>query len=131
MRFLIVDDDLITRHILSGILQDFGVTSEAVNGTEAVQAFKLARKNKTSFDAIFVDIMMPEMDGNTAVSQIRAIEKIHGVKPEKEAVIIMLSALDDPKTVINSYYESGATSYVIKPVTRDKIESELRKLKVI
>jgi len=71
------------------------------------------------------------MDGQTAVSQIRAIERIHGIKPEREAVIIMLSALDDPKNVIKSYYDSGATSYVVKPITRDKIESELRKLKVI
>lgn len=131
MRFLITDDDIITRHMLSGILQTYGTTAEASNGTEAVKAFKLSRKEGKTYDAIFVDIMMPEMDGQTAVSQIRAIERIHGIKPEREAVIIMLSALDDPKNVIKSYYDSGATSYVVKPITRDKIESELRKLKVI
>lgn len=131
MRFLVVDDDLVTRHMLSSILHKFGTSSEAVNGNEAVQAYKLSRKNKTPFNAIFVDILMPEMDGQTAVSQIRELERAHGVKPENEAVIIMLSALDDPKNVIKSYYDSGATSYVVKPITRDKIEGELRKLKII
>ncbi|PLX71150.1 MAG: response regulator [Denitrovibrio sp.] len=131
MKFLIVDDDLVTRHMLSSILQTYGNTAEAVNGTEAIQAFKLAKKENIRYDAIFVDIMMPEMDGQTAVSHIRALERSYGEKPEDEAVIIMLSALDDPKNVIKSYYDSGASSYVVKPVTRDKIEGELRKLKVI
>lgn len=131
MKFLISDDDIITRHMLSGILQTYGTTAEAANGTEAVKAFKLARKEGRTFDAIFVDIMMPEMDGQTAVTQIREIERTQGVKPDKEAVIIMLSALDDPKNVIKSYYDSGATSYLVKPVTREKIEGELRKLKII
>lgn len=131
MRFLIVDDDITTRHILAGILRSHGETFEAVNGAEAVKAFKLSAREHSQYAAIFVDIMMPEMDGNTAVSQIREFEKKIHRKPSEEVNIIMLSALDDPKNVMSSFNKSGATSYVVKPVTREKIENELKKLRII
>jgi len=131
MNFLIVDDDILTRHLMCEILKAHGNTAEAVNGLEAVKAYKHSRKNKTPYDAVFIDIMMPEMDGKTAVRQIRDIEKVHMVKPGDEVKIIMFSSLDDPKNVIESYYESGATSYIVKPVNKSKVETELKKLKIL
>lgn len=131
MRFLIADDDMVSRHMLAGILQKHGVTAEVVNGVETVQAFKIAKKDGVMYDAIFLDIMMPELDGKEAGKQIRDIEKQHKISPDKEAKIVMLTALDDPKNVIDSYYGSGATSYIVKPITRDKIEKELKKLRLI
>jgi len=130
MNILIVDDEIVSRHMVAALLKPYGNTSEAVNGLEAVQAYKISRKNQTPYDVIFLDILMPEMDGKTAASQIRAIEKIHDVPAGKEVKIVMLSALDDPKNVIESYYNSGATSYIVKPVSKDKLEAEFKKLKL-
>ncbi|PLX68732.1 MAG: response regulator [Denitrovibrio sp.] len=131
MNFLIADDDLVTRHMLAALLKEYGQTSEASNGKEVITAYKLSQKGLKPFDALFIDIMMPVMDGKEAVSQIRAIEKIHGVAPDKEAKIIMLSALDDPKNVMDSFYNSGATSYLIKPINAEKLKKELTKLNLL
>jgi len=38
----------------------------------------------------------------------------------------MTTAMDDPKTVINSYYKGGATSYLVKPISKQKLIAELR-----
>ena len=45
--------------------------------------------------------------------------------------LIMTTALDDPKTVISAYYQGGADSYLVKPITKNKIEEELRKARLL
>lgn len=131
MNFLIVDDDIISRHVLTALMREYGNTDEAVNGVEAVKAFRASKRANNEYTAIFMDIMMPELDGKTATSNIREIEKKHGIQSKDEAIIIMLSSLDDPKNVMESYYDAGATSYIVKPVTAEKINTEFKKLGLI
>jgi two-component system chemotaxis response regulator CheY len=73
-----------------------------------------------------MDIMMPKVDGNEAVKRIREIECEIGVLPEHEVKIVMTTALDDPKKVISSFYKSGATSYLVKPISKQKLVREMR-----
>ena len=54
-------------------------------------------------------------------------KKKQGVLPGHEVKVIMTTALDAPKTVISAYYQGGADSYLVKPITKNKIEEELRK----
>ncbi|MEA2102365.1 MAG: response regulator [Thermodesulfobacteriota bacterium] len=131
MRILIVEDDFISRQIIRGIISPYGKTDIAVDGHEAMEGFVNAWAQKEPYDLVFMDIMMPGIDGKEALSRIRDMEKDMGVKPGKEVKVIMLTALDDPKTVIESFLKSGATSYMVKPIDKDGILNEVRELGLI
>ena len=78
MRTLIVEDDFTSRLLLQSLLAQYGECHIAVNGREAVEAFRSARESGQVYNLICMDIMMPEMDGQTAVNNIRALEEAGG-----------------------------------------------------
>jgi two-component system, chemotaxis family, chemotaxis protein CheY len=131
MRVLVVEDDFTSRKILQKILGPYGEVDIAVNGLEAVQAFTQSLDDGNQYDLICMDIMMPEMDGQTALRKIREIEKDRGVLPHQEAKVVMTTALDDPKNVVEAYYKGGATSYVPKPIDKHMLLHLLKNLGVI
>jgi len=131
MRMLVVEDDFTSRKILQKILGPYGEIDIAVNGLEAVQAFFQSLDDNNRYDLICMDIMMPEMDGQTALRKIREIEKDRGIPPAQEVKVIMTTALDDPKNVVEAYYKGGATSYVPKPIDKHMLLHLLKNLGLI
>ncbi|QJT09017.1 response regulator [Oceanidesulfovibrio marinus] len=131
MRVLIVEDDFTSRKLMQNILAPYGDCDIAVNGSEAVEAFEEALKQKNPYDLVCMDIMMPEMDGQEALKQIRAIEKKYDIRGNKETKVVMTTALDDPKNVVEAYYKGGATSYIPKPIDRQLFVHLLRNLGLI
>jgi two-component system chemotaxis response regulator CheY len=128
MKMLIVEDNFTNRYVLQKMLVKYGECDVAVNGREAVDAFTMALEENKPYDIIFLDIMMPEMDGREALKLIRQKEKESGIQPNNEVKIIMITALDTPKEVINAYYHGGCTNYLVKPVDKKKIESVIKEL---
>ncbi|MDF1881113.1 response regulator [Sulfurimonas sp. MAG313] len=109
MNILIVDDNANNRMVLKLMLQDYGEEKNAVydiveceNGLEAVN-----KANRADFDIIFMDIMMPEMNGIEATKKIRA--------RNKEVMIIAVSAVDD-ELQQKEILRNGAEDYVPKPI---------------
>ena len=131
MKTLVVEDDFISRMILKKILSPYGQVDTVVNGKEAVQAFNLAIEDETPYDLICLDIMMPEMDGIEALKIIRQNEKARNISSKEETKIIMVTALDNPKEVIEAYYHGGCTTYLFKPIDKHKIINILKELKLI
>ena len=121
MKSLVVEDDFVSRLVLQKMLAPLGQCDAAVNGNEAVQAFNISFEDKQPYDLICLDIMMPEMDGKEALKLIRQREKEFGIQPSNEAKIIMITALDTPKEVIDAFYRGGCTSYLVKPIEKAKI----------
>ncbi len=128
MKVLIAEDDFVARRMLKEILSPFGDCDVVVDGDEAVQAFRLAWDDGAPYDLICLDIMMPQMDGQEALKQIREMEREMGIKGKKEVKVLMISALDDPKTVVQAFYQGGATSYIVKPIEKKKLIDEVRSL---
>ena len=128
MKILIVEDDFISRKLLQKLLGHYGECDIAVNGAEAIEAFKLAHEDSKPYSLICMDIMMPQIDGQQALKEIREIEKQRGVPGAEEVKVIMTTALDDPKNVVESLYKGGAVSYVVKPIDKTKLLTEIRKL---
>lgn len=131
MKCLIVEDDFISRRILRELLGAYFDCEIAVDGEEAVTAFRMAHDAKTPYDLICMDIMMPKMDGREALRLIRQLEKELEVPPNLEVKVVMTTALDDPKTVFDSFYQDGATAYLVKPISKQKLARELRALGLI
>ncbi len=125
MRILIAEDDFTARRILKEILSPYGDCDVVVDGEEAVQAFRLAYEDNDPYKLVCMDIMMPKMDGQEALRRIREMEKEMGIQGSKEVKVIIVTALDDPKSVIEAYYKGGATSYIIKPIEKTKILKEI------
>jgi len=128
VKCLIVEDQFLSRRILKDLLSPHFECDIAINGQEAVTSFQLAHEGKRPYDLICMDIMMPVVDGYEALQQIRSMEQEKGISQNREVKVIMISALDDPQTVVKSFYIGGATSYLVKPVTRQKLMHEVRQL---
>lgn len=131
MRFLVVEDDFTSRKLLQRILSPYGEVDVAVNGQEAVEAFEMALEENRPYDLVCMDIMMPEMDGQEALKKIREVENTKGMRGANEAKVVMTTALDDPKNVVEAYYKGGATSYVPKPIDRQLFLQLLKNIGII
>ena len=131
IKILIVEDDFIVRRILKDILSPYGDCDIVVDGEEAIQAFRLAWEEKEPYDLICLDIMMPKLDGQEALRRIREMEKEIGIQGSAEVKVIMVTALDDPKNVVEAYYRGGATSYIVKPIVKVRLLDEIRSFGLI
>jgi DNA-binding response OmpR family regulator len=100
-KILIVDDEQKIRGMIKKYAEFEGYkTDEANDGMEAV-----LKARKTNYDVIIMDIMMPDLDGFSAVKEIRKT---------KNTPVIMLSARGEEYDRIHGF-EVGADDYVVKP----------------
>lgn len=113
---LVVDDSLIIRRNISKMLAELEhkVVAEAVNGLEAIRYCE----NYTP-DLITMDITMPDMDGITAV---KAIKKVN-----KYVKIIMITS-HGQENMVKDAIRAGASGYLLKPITIDKLSLTLDKV---
>ncbi len=131
MRILIAEDESTSRTVLSSILNAYGDVVAVKDGDESVDAFKEAIEQEKPFDLVCMDIMMPKMDGHTALSEIRKFEKEKGIRGGKKVKAIMTTALEDQKNVIDAFYKGGAAAYLVKPIDREKLVAEMKKMSLI
>jgi two-component system, chemotaxis family, chemotaxis protein CheY len=110
-RLMIVDDALIMRMKIRDIATKAGwtVVAEAKNGMEAVQLF-----NEHHPDMVTLDMVMPEMDGLSALKAIRA--------SCPEANVVMVSAVNQ-KDKLRECIAEGAMDFVVKPFEPDQLLS--------
>ncbi len=115
IKVLIVDDAAFMRMMIKDILtkNGFEVVGEAENGAKAVEKFQELRPDLTT-----MDITMPEMDGISAVKQIKKIDA--GAK------VIMCSAMGQQAMVIEAI-QSGARDFIVKPFQPDRVLEAIRK----
>jgi CheY-like chemotaxis protein len=120
-RVLVVEDDVRNIFALSSVLEPKGAAVDiARNGVEALEALtRSSRGEAAGIDLVLMDIMMPEMDGLTAMREIRK-------RPEwKQLPIIALTAKamrDDQEKCLSA----GANDYIAKPLDVDKLLSLVR-----
>jgi len=105
LKILIVDDDLDIIEILKYNLNNSGYFVKSANN--GIKAIKKAKKFLP--DIILMDVMMPEMTGIEACSEIRKIDQL------RDTIIIFLSARSEDYTQISAY-DAGADDYISKPV---------------
>jgi two-component system, chemotaxis family, chemotaxis protein CheY len=130
MKTLIVEDDFTSRLLLQGILKEYGPIDIAVDGKEAVFAVKNALLKDAPYNLICLDIMMPEMDGQEALKQIRAEEQSKGISSSKGAKIFMTTALSDVKGIMKSF-DTLCDAYMVKPLDKAKLLEQLSKFGLI
>lgn len=130
MKILIAEDDFASRKSMIRFLGKYGECDVTMDGKEAVEAYIISLESDDSYDLVCLDIMMPGMDGYQALKEIRNIEKAHNIPEEKEAKIIMTSALNEGRNVQKAF-ELGCVAYAGKPIDQAKFESVLKKLGLV
>ncbi|MRG95551.1 response regulator [Polyangium spumosum] len=115
-RVLIVDDDIRNIFAMTTILEEQGmVTQAAETGRDAIKVLE----ERTDFDVVLMDIMMPEMDGYDTIRAIRGRE-------EWRALPIVAVTAKAMKGDREKCFEAGATDYIAKPVDPEQLFARLR-----
>ena len=115
-RILVVDDAAFMRMMIKDILSKngFEIVGEAENGQKAVEKWQELKPELTT-----MDITMPEMDGISAVKEIKKIDP--------SAKVIMCSAMGQQAMVIEAI-QSGARDFIVKPFQPDRVIEAVRKV---
>jgi two-component system chemotaxis response regulator CheY len=127
MNILIIEDDVTSGKVLSRILQRYGTVTITTNGRLGLDSFKDALNNNTPYDLIFLDIMMPEIDGQEVLREIRKTEEMLGICGFDGVKILMTTALDDNKNIMQAF-RSQCEGYLVKPILKDKVHAEIKRL---
>ena len=114
LNILIAEDNVINQKVVKILFKNLGHEIDMVsNGEEATK-----RINKKKYDIVFMDIMMPEMDGLEATREIRA-------KGYKMPIIALTADLGD-KTKQNAY-KAGVDEFIGKPIKSDELKKIMTK----
>jgi DNA-binding NarL/FixJ family response regulator len=115
IRVLIVDDHSVVRmglRMFFDLQPDIEVVGEAADGSEGV-----AMARRLEPDVVLMDLLMPNMDGITAIGRIKA------ERPETE-IVTMTSFIEEEK--VTSALEAGASGYVLKDAEADEVAAAIR-----
>ena len=115
MKTLIVEDDFTSRLLMQELLKIYGPVHIAVNGKEALDAVRMALLANKPYDLICLDIMMPEMDGQQALREIRALEEAQGIFSSEGSKNMITTVMADLKNVSTAYMNL-CDAYLTKPV---------------
>ena len=114
INILVVDDDILLRKLVTGLLSRAGFSAApAASGGEALAALR-----DSDFDVVLLDVRMLELSGLDALKQIRQLDD----PPE----VIMLTADTSLQTGLEAM-RHGAYDYLTKPATLDEMEAVIRK----
>lgn len=120
LSILVVEDNMINQRLIMASLARIGhKVDSAADGQIAVDKFKV-----NTYDAILMDIMMPNMDGVTACKVIRGIEKeriTQGGKPIK-IIAVTANAYDDDR---ETFMEAGMDEIMSKPIDIEELQRML------
>lgn len=117
LEILVVEDDHTNQRVVKTLLKRMGATATcADNGKIALETLE-----KQSFDAILMDLSMPEMDGLTATREIRQIPELSGIP------IIALTAHSFADFEIKCM-EAGMNAFLTKPVNNTRLYDALSRI---
>ena len=117
---LVVDDVESNLDVATGMMKPYGMRIDCV--TSGQQAIELVRAGQTRYDAIFMDHMMPNMDGVEALQRIRAI----GTKYAATIPVVALTA-----NVISGneqrFLEKGFQAFIAKPIDMLRLDAVIQR----
>ena len=126
MKFLVVEDDLAARNLLVLYLEPYGDCDTAADGEDALLAIHASMQKNEPYDAVFLDIIMPKMNGRQTLKKIRGMEASSGTK----STIIMTTAVDDEDKIVDAFIDE-CDAYIVKPIEKDKLVLTLEQFNLV
>ena len=116
-KILIVDDNKLNIKVAKKAIENFGfIIDEATDGIECLEKVK----NNPRYDLILMDIMMPNMSGETCLKKLKEDETF-----DTPVVALTADAIAGSK---EKYISEGFKDYIQKPFSRDQIKEKLSKI---
>jgi two-component system, sensor histidine kinase len=121
LKILLAEDNPVNQKVAKRIFEKMGYSIDiAANGIEVLEAIQ-----KQSYDLIFMDVQMPEMDGLEATRQIRAMEQNDQIKAKSIQIIaITANAMHDDR---ERCLASGMNDFIAKPFKVEQIQTAIEK----
>lgn len=129
-KILLVEDNPVAQLLQKSIMSSFGVCDAVSDGEKALELFSLSLQEKSSYQIVLLDLVMPGIDGSEVLKKIRTIEEKSNIRGLNRCNIIMITTTKD-SSVLMDLFRAETDAYIIKPLTKDKIERELKNLKLI
>ncbi len=131
MNVLIVEDEFISRILLLELLQSYGNCTIATNGREALEMLRQSYCDNDPFDLVCLDIVMPGMDGQRVLLEMRRMEQEQHRDALAATPVFMVTSLDDSYNIIKAFTEGCCQAYLTKPVDRNKLTFHLRECRLV
>lgn len=125
MRVLVVDDDPASRHVLASHLTGLAECVMCASGPEAMDTVRQAIAEGRSFDVVFLDIIMPHMDGHETLAHLREVEEAADIPPEARMRAVMVTSMDDETNTMTALFDSQVSAYLTKPANRSELLEKL------
>ena len=130
MKILILEDDRHLLDLLTRNMQMYGECYSTDNGADALRAFEEAMMNNAPFDIALLDVMLPGMSGYEVLEYIRQMEAQWKKDGLRGAKIIMVTALNSSKNIIQAFREN-CEGYLTKPYTTEELNTVLKRLGIV
>ncbi len=127
IKTLIVDDDPASTLLLKLHMEKYGPCQTTDQGNLAVHAYRSGLDSDDPYDLICLDINMPQISGHDILKQIRLADSEYRVPPDRRPKVIMVTAMGDVHN-ITAAYKAGCDGYIIKPISKENLEKELKKI---
>ena len=131
MNVLIVEDEYISRSLLTELLAPFAECIAVGSGEEALEILKQSYAHDELFDLVCLDIMMPDLNGQQVLQELRRIEGERHIDSRSAATVFMTTAQKDVQNVLEAFTKGSCQAYLTKPIDRMKLVYHLRQCQLV
>jgi len=128
LKVLIVEDEQVNREFLLLALKPYAACTAVGTGEAGLKEHQRALATDAPFDLVFLDIMLPGIDGLKALEQLRATEDAFGLVESARAKVIVTTVLNDHQTASRAFIHGHAASFLTKPFRARQLMEELATL---
>ena len=115
LSILVADDQECMRLLFTRVLRSMGYACDtAEDGRDCLLKF-----TQRDYDVVFLDLVMPEIDGETVLRWLRS---------QHPTTHVIVTSIQDDEFAIQNVLRLGAAAYIIKPFTAQEIQSVMRTL---
>lgn len=125
MKILCIEDDESTQLLLKKILGSAAEVTVCGTAMEGLDVFVKEMLEFDLFDAVLLDINLPDLNGVHTLTLMRKFETVKGIMNNRKSKIIMMTGTADEQNVKNSL-KNGCDNFLIKPVSKEKIEAKFK-----
>lgn len=130
MRALVVDDVKPNCRVMQAALAKYGECDSAANGRECVEAFHNAWKDNEPYQAILLDMVLPDMEGVKVLEVLRKIEAAMNIPYAQRARVFIVSS-HDRAPYVTTLRNLGYDGWLDKPISLNSLIDKLRRAGLI